>query len=51
MAFEKMIGSPVEGLLKTMGVDRLSRQELQALGPDAADLVDMLKQLAAVKKR
>ena len=51
VAFEKMIGAPVEEMLRTMGVDKLSKQQLQALGPDAAELVDMLRQLAAVKKR
>lgn len=52
LQFEKAIGITVEGMLSAMGVNGTNKQQVQAqVGPDAADLVDMFQQMAAIKKR
>lgn len=47
--FERTMGVKVEDLLRMVDQGKMSREQLQQMGPDFAEMVDVFRQLVKIK--
>lgn len=49
LEFEKLIGMNVKQMVSMFDSGRVDKKQLQKLNPDLAEMMDVFKQLAAIK--